>query len=398
MKQFIFFIIACLVFFTVTLPVSAQSASAVDDKIRQLEEKIGQLKSQGASLSKEIGILNNSIELTNLQIAAKKGTIAKLELEIQDINRSIDETEKNLRYQISKYQLLLPYTYKSQVTPQLGILFFTGDIESAVYKAQFFSWMQKQSSNLLILLKKTQNGFIDQKNLREAKKSQQEDLKNQLVADYIKLDSQKKQKQQLLEVTKNDEKNYQVLLAQAKAQAAAFRRYVSVTGSTSILSNQTFCDSWGCYYNQRDSQWALMPLGRSELSVMEYGCLVSSVAMVLTHYGKSIKPSDIAAEQTAFFSPDSRTALLYYSFNVNGLSVVANWIGTSTENIDNALSSGNPVIVGVYAGPAHFIVLKSGIKGDYIMNDPMVEGGHDILFSSKYKPWDITDARTLTIR
>ncbi len=232
MKQFIFFIIACLVFCTATPSVSAQSASAVDDKIRQLQEKIGQLENQEGSLSKEIGILNNSIELTNLQISAKKGTIAKLEVEIQEITQQIERIEENLRIQISHYQIRIPYTYKSQVTPQFGVLLLTDNIESAIYKAQFFSRMQKISSQNLIALKKTQNGFAQQKDLRESKKTQQESLKNELVADYLKLDSQKKQKQQMLTDTKNSEAVYRTLLAQAMAERQAIEK--AIINSTQV--------------------------------------------------------------------------------------------------------------------------------------------------------------------
>lgn len=232
MKQTVFFIIACLVFFTAAFPVSAQNASAVDDKIRQLQEKIGQLQSQEGSLSKEIGILSNSIELTNLQIAAKKGTIAKLEVEIQDISQQIERIEENLRLQIAQYQIRIPYTYKSQVTPQFGVMLLTDNIEKAIYRAQFFSRMQKISSQNLIALKKTQNGFAQQKDLRESKKSQQESLKNELVADYIKLDSQKKQKQQMLTDTKNSEAVYKTLLAQAMAEKQAIEK--AIINSTQV--------------------------------------------------------------------------------------------------------------------------------------------------------------------
>src|SRR6185369_72093 len=95
-------------------------------------------------------------------------------------------------------------------------------------------------------------------------------------------------------------------------------------------------------------------------------------------------PSDIAGSPDAFFSPNSDTALLWKDITVNGVRIIRNSIGVSTANIDNELSSGRPVIVGLYSGPAHFIVLKSGSNGNYVMNDPFVDQGHDIAFTSRY--------------
>jgi len=76
-------------------------------------------------------------------------------------------------------------------------------------------------------------------------------------------------------------------LTQAKNQLAAMRRFVTGQGGASILQNQTKCDSWGCYYNQRDSQWGNIGIGGSSYSMAEYGCLISSIAMVASHYGKN---------------------------------------------------------------------------------------------------------------
>jgi hypothetical protein len=58
-------------------------------------------------------------------------------------------------------------------------------------------------------------------------------------------------------------------------------------------------------------------------------------------------------------------------------------------SIDSQLSSGKPVIVGLKSGPfgTHFVVLKSGSNGDYIMHDPW--NGPDLKFSDYYSTGQI---------
>jgi len=111
--------------------------------------------------------------------------------------------------------------------------------------------------------------------------------------------------------------------------------------------------------------------------------------MIASHYKKDIKPSDIAAESSAFVYP---TAYMWWSYTVKGVSV-----SLTRGSLDSELAEGRPVIVGLRAGPAHFIVLKSGSNGNYVMNDPVIENGHDINFSSHYSVSDITQVMNVRI-
>jgi len=201
-------------------------------------------------------------------------------------------------------------------------------------------------------------------------------------------------KNNLLIATQNDEEKYQSLLSQAIAQRNAFLGFVNSHGGASILNNQTVQqDGWGYYYNQRDSQWGNSFMGSSHLTMADYGCLVTSVAMMATHEGKNLKPSDIANTPSAFFSPDADTALLYWQFSVNGINV--NLTSFPVSQIDQKLSNG-PVIVGLYSGPDHYVVLKSGSGGNYVMNDPFLENGGDKNFGDKYSVSNITLAFTVS--
>jgi hypothetical protein len=52
------------------------------------------------------------------------------------------------------------------------------------------------------------------------------------------------------------------------------------------------------------------------------------------------------------------------------------------------------VIVGLFSGPDHYIVLKSGSGGNYVMNDPFMENGGDKNFTDKYSVSNIKLALT----
>jgi hypothetical protein len=267
-------------------------------------------------------------------------------------------------------------TYKlSRFENNFAIILSATDISDAVSKFHYLQKIQEEDRSLLERLQTAQTTY-------QGEKKSQEDLQKQLQAQKASLNTQKTAKNNLLTATKNDEVKYQSLLAQAIAQRNSFLNFVNSHGGASILSNQTVQQgSWGTYYNQRDSEWGNSFMGSSHLTMADYGCLVTSVAMMATHAGKSLKPSDIAGTPSAFFSPNVDTALLYWQFSVNGINVNLNSV--SVSQLDQKLTSG-PVIAGLFSGPDHYIVIKSGSNGNYVMNDPFMEGGGDKNFTDKY--------------
>ena len=254
---------------------------------------------------------------------------------------------------------------------------------------QRFHYLQKieeEDRSLLTKLTEAQTTY-------QGEKQDQETLQKQLTVQQANLNTQKIAKNNLLAATKNSEAKYQTLLSQAIAQKNSFLNFVSSHGGASILSNQTTHDDWGYYYNQRDSQWGNSYMGTSHLTVADYGCLLTSTAMVASHYGHNLKPSDIANTPSAFFSPNADTALLYWQFTTNGTGI--NLSSHSKSQLDSLLASG-PVIVGLYSGPDHYIVLKSGSGGNYIMNDPFLENGGSRNFSEKYTVGNISQVFTVS--
>jgi hypothetical protein len=118
-----------------------------------------------------------------------------------------------------------------------------------------------------------------------------------------------------------------------------------------------------------------MPLSGTNDRMAADGCLVTAMAMVLTHYGYSdVTPVTINSNPANFSA-------------VGGLMLFTTYFdGTSatrvTSAIDSVLATGNPVIVGLHAyGGTHFVVLVSGSHGSYIMRDPYVPNGKDISFT-----------------
>ncbi len=379
-KILVFIFSITLIGFSSSLVFSqtCSSESQCNDLINQYQNEITRLQGQSNTLKNQISQFDAQIKLTTLKIA-------KTEEEIEKLSGRIDQLEGSLDSLSLAFSNRVIETYKmSKVNDPLYLLLSSPNLNEAFSRYSYLMKIQEADRDLLQRLQKAQDTYKEER-------VDQEDLQNELEKQKKNLDSQKLAKANLLAVTSNDEKKYQKLLSDAKAQLSAFKRYINVQGGASILSNQTKCDSWGCYYNQRDSSWGNMGLGGNPYSVAEYGCLVSSVSMVASHNGKNIKPSDIASSPSAFVNG---TGYLLWQFNVNGINVSVS--SSSKSNLDSLLATGKPVIAGLYGGPDHFIVILRKEGNNYIMHDPFMENGSNRPLTDKYNVSDITSLRLVS--
>lgn len=384
-KKIILFSLSLILFLGAFTFVRAQCTNEQEcgELIKQYTEQISKLQGQANTLKNQIAQFDAQVKLTTLKIKDAEDKITLLGGRIDQIEVSLD----NLTAAFSSRAV---ETYKlSKFENNFVFIMSATDINDAVNRFHYLSKIQEEDRSLLARLTEAQTSY-------KGEKIDQEKLQAELTKQKANLNSQKIAKNSLLSATKNDESKYQSLLSQAKAQLSAFRSFITRQGGASILSNQTKCDTWGCYYNQRDSQWGNMSLGGSPYSVAEYGCLVSSVSMVASHFGRNIKPNDIASSSNAFVPS---TGFLYHSFTANGINVTIN--SASKSILDSELSAGRPVIAGLYGGPDHFIVIVRKDGDKYIMRDPFMENGAGSdgagrPLTDKYNFSDITSLRLVS--
>jgi peptidoglycan hydrolase CwlO-like protein len=351
--------------------------------IDSCKSKIDQLVSQAGTLKAAIQLLNSKINLTTAQIKSTAVQIVQLEKDIQTLSGVIVDLNSTLDDLSKIYVSRLRQSYKDRTTNPLVMFFASESFTTFQNKLKYLTIASKRDQIILHELESTRVDLDSQKTAKETKQEEIEALKKKLESQKLTLDKQNIEKKNLLTDTQNSEKKYQQLLSDAQRQLAAFRRFVTSQGGASILTGQTHCDSWGCYYNQRDSEWGNQLIGLSSDSLMkDVGCLITSMAMIISHSGKTLTPGQIAASSEPFFN---NTAYMQQgSWTVNGVTTTRTRLGSSTAQIDSELAAGRPVVVGIYNGPDHFLVIKEKKDGQYIMNDPFIENGHDMKFTDKY--------------
>lgn len=186
-----------------------EQLEAKTKEIQELEGKIADLQSQAVTLGNQITIINNQIQVTLLKISQTEEQINLLSGKIDKLEISLDHFSHVLENRVS-------HTYRQAQIDPIWLFFSSNDLPNFLARYKYLKVIQAHDRKLLAQIAQTQANYETQKN-------QEENLKTQLESQRSQLGSQIKQKEHLLEVTKNDEKRFQQLLSAAKAEQEAIR-------------------------------------------------------------------------------------------------------------------------------------------------------------------------------
>ncbi len=356
-----------------------QQIASLEADIAEDQQQLTALGSEKNTLQSTISSLTLSQKQLATQIQITQNKIASANLQIQQLTLSIGDKETAIAADQDAISDALRSIDEGEQTPLIVGLISADSLNDAWQAADEDAQFNRALGNNINDLLNARTVLSNNRDQVTATKKNLLSLQTQLTAQNKSLAASKAREQQLLAQTKNSEATYQKLLAAAQAELKSFSAFTVAAGGSKLLANQTVCDSWGCYYNQRDALWGNLPLNGTQYRLASDGCLVTSMAMVLTHYGyRDVTPETINA------NPDNFAA--YYPAYLLATIYVDGVIATRVASfIDATLASGNPVIVGLYAyGGTHFVVLVSGRNGSYLMRDPYIANGKDISFSAHY--------------
>ena len=351
----------------------------LNQQIAMYQQEIKQAGADKATLQAAINSLDLQKNRIQAQVAVTQRQINVTQLQIQQLGGQIDQTQATIAADQAALAGYLRNLQKDDDRPLFMQVLGSGTLSAAWSDVNATLQVQDSVASAMASLRAQQQTLTDSKTASQQKQqsltTQQQTLKSQ----QADLSQTVQSKSQLLAETSAKQANYEKLLAAAEAELNSFSAFTQNAGGSGLLGTQTQCDAWGCYYSQRDSAWGKDPLNGTRYTLASDGCLITSMAMVLTHYGyRSVTPVTINSNPANFAA--YYPAYLLMTISVNGVSATR-----KATSIDATLATGNPVIIGLHAyGGTHFVVLVSGRAGNYIMKDPYVANGNDISFASHY--------------
>jgi peptidoglycan hydrolase CwlO-like protein len=351
----------------------------LNKQIAQYQAELKQVGANKKTLQAAINSLNLQKSKVQTQITLTQTQIKNTQLQIQQLGGQITVAQKTIATDQAALGAYMRSLQKADAKPLIVQMLSSGGLVQTWNDLNQTLQIQNGIQNEIQALGQQKNKLSTAQTASEQKQSTLTAQQQSLAAQQQSLASTEQSKSQLLTETKSQEATYQKLLAAAEAEMASFTAFAKNAGGSKLLGDQTVCDSWGCYYNQRDTAWGNDSLNGTEYKLASDGCLISSMAMVMTHYGyKDVTPVTINSNPKNFAA--YYPAYLLATITVDGVTATRKAVA-----IDATLATGNPVIVGINAyGGTHFVVLVSGSNGNYLMKDPYIVDGNNISFTANY--------------
>lgn len=366
--------------------VDEDELKEIQGRIDELTKKLEAVRSERDSLASNVQYLDSKIQLNEQQIAKTRYEIRALEAQINDLDQRISGLQVSIGELSAQLIDRVQTQYKQGSTDAISMMFATTGLSDFFKQDKYIERVRAHTQELLLTTELKRQVYDDERTHKEAKQDEMKVLQSRIEAQQKDLREQQEAKRRLLEQTKNSEANYSRLLSEAQAELTSLNRFTSGK-ATSLLSPQNSPDGW--YFSQRDERWGKNCVGTAcDYNIFEVGCLVASTAMVKKKFGENVTPATIAANSSYFFG---RTAYMLRPYPTPS-GYRYNFSRYNASTIDRELEAGRPVIAKLRVATqysTHFVVIKGGSKGNYVMHDPWE--GYDKKFNDYYSTGQIIE-------
>lgn len=195
------------------------------------EEQLQNARSQEKTLKSQLSLIDGQTKVTSLKIEETNLKIEKLKREITDLSSRITRISKNLDTlsEILLKRIIQTYKYNNAIS-ELDLLLSSHGFADLLERLKYIQVAQAYDKKKLYDLQATKLAYHEQKQDKQTRQEEAEKLNKELETYKSQLAQQKKDKDELLRVTKNDEARYQSLLAQVRAEYLAIQGIVAGQG------------------------------------------------------------------------------------------------------------------------------------------------------------------------
>lgn len=187
----------------------------IQSKIAEYESKINELQGEVKSLSSQLQIVDSQIALTQLRIEEAEKKIENLQEDIEVTENRIYNLEGDIDG-ISRALLnRIVASYKYGNVEAWEVLLTSGNIDKFFTRLKYLKIVQHYDQKNILAAEQSKVSYSNQQDILVSKQEEAEQLYAQLDSYNEQLASERVAKEDLLNVTKNSEREYQARLADA---------------------------------------------------------------------------------------------------------------------------------------------------------------------------------------
>lgn len=210
-----------------------QKMDQLKNEIAELTGKIEEAQGKQKTLASTISYLNNKIRLTEAEIIQTQTEIGIIEKEVNVLGERISSLDISLDSLSEVLATRVEETYKRMYYKPLFVFFKPEFSSNVLTHLEYLKTLQGNDKKVLYEMEAARENFNQQKNIKEEKQAELENLQQVLGAQKTSLAQQKNGKQDLLNQTKNDEAAFQGMLQKALAELEAIQSIIAGLGKES---------------------------------------------------------------------------------------------------------------------------------------------------------------------
>lgn len=200
-----------------------QELQALEQEIQAVEGDITKTQAQKTTLQNEISLLKSKIKKLDLQISQSNTIIADLRFQITDTSQSIEQTIGDIETKKGQLGEVLQRIHQED-SKSFAEIVLTGPTLSDFFgNLAGLEALRARNNELLVSMEKLSEYLQSQKETLESEKTEEEHFVRIQILQKQQSQSLSKQSEQLLEVTKGKESEYQKILADKKKKAQEVR-------------------------------------------------------------------------------------------------------------------------------------------------------------------------------
>ncbi len=200
-------------------------------EIQKLEAHLQDAKNQEKTLKQQLDLIDGQTKITTLKIDETNLKIEKLKREINDLSGRIQRISVSLDTlsEVLLKRIVQTYKYGSVVT-NFDLVFSSQGFADFLERMKYIQVAQAYEKKKLFELQATKISYNEQKQDKQTRQVEAEKLNKELEDYKIQLADQKKAKDELLRITKNDEDKFQTLISQLRADTESLARALAGGG------------------------------------------------------------------------------------------------------------------------------------------------------------------------
>lgn len=210
---------------------TCSSADQCQKLISEYEQKLKAAREQKSSLASQIEFMDTQIYLTGLRIQEIEHKIQETEVEIQELGGRIEGLDTSLDHLSRLLRNKIVEGYKRRDVPFFNVFLDPENATELANRIKYTQIAQENDRRVAFQVQQAKSNFEEQKSLRERKKIELDQLKAALDNQTVDLANQKADRQRVLAQTQNDERRYQALITEARAEQAAIQGIVAGAGT-----------------------------------------------------------------------------------------------------------------------------------------------------------------------